>query len=93
MIFKLIALGLVAANPTPLAAKVADDRWADVWSIKGIAAAEINDFIVNYWGGGLTINDFKWIEGEWFEYNGEKAYERTVGLGELYTTFYERLDY
>ena len=50
MIFKLIALGLVAANPTPLAAKVADDRWADVWSIKGIAAAEINDFIVNYWG-------------------------------------------
>ena len=85
MFFKLIALGLVAANPTPLAAKVADEAWREV-GISDITALDINCAIVALWPG-LTINDFKWVEDEWWQH-GDQAYE--IDLKYEFTTFYER---
>ena len=94
MFLKLIALGLVAANPTPLPLKTADERWFELGNIKGIAAPEINKIIGQEWG--LTINDFKWIEGEWFEHDGvgyDSAYELNLDSEQLFTTFYQRYHY
>ena len=87
MLSKLIALSLIAVNPTPLPSKVADERWAELGSIRGIEAPKINEVIVDEWG--LTINDFKWIEDEWFQH-GDKAYELNLDLERLSKTFWER---
>ena len=86
MLSKLIALSLIAVNPTPLPSKVADERWAELGSIHGIEAPDINEAIVDQWPG-LTINDFKWIEDEWFQHD-DKAYE--LNLEYSFTTFWER---
>ena len=92
MLFKLIALGLVVANPAPLPLKTADDRWFELGNIKGTDATEINKIIGQEWG--LTINDFKWVEEEWFEHDGvglDSAYE--LNFEYSYTTFWERYHY
>ena len=90
MLSKLIALGLIAANPTPLASKVAYEKWVELGAIPSISPAKINAVIVDVWPG-LTINDFKWIEDYWWQHD-DKAYEWHKPQ-HLQTTFYERKNY
>ena len=56
---KLIALGLIAANPTPLgvAALRPPAGWKDVGEIHSVSFSRINELVKVAWG--LTINDFK----------------------------------
>ena len=94
MLFKLIALGLFAANPTPLVLKVAGEKWIELGSIEGIEPKKINKIIGEEWG--LTINDFKWIKAGWFQHNDvwyDEAFALNLDSDHWFTKFYQRNHY
>ena len=95
MLFKLIALGLVAANPTPLAFQTSGNRWFKLGRIDGTNPTEINKIIHQEWG--LTIDDFKLTKDRsWYEHDGE-WYDAafSINLDEIhwFTVFYQRNHY
>ena len=94
MFFKLLALELVMANPTPLLLHPAGNRWFKVGKIDGINIADIDNAVWREWG--LTIDDFKSVVYDWFEHDGKRydaAFTLNLDTGYWSTVFYQRNHY
>lgn len=92
LLFKLVSAAVIATSSTPVAAPVVNqvsrEKWVFAGTISSIYPEKINQAINKIWPG-LTINDFRWIEGVWFQNGNDKAYEWNKPK-RLHTMFYER---